>query len=28
LQETLNEEKGADEKLSDIAESFVNAEAV
>jgi ferritin-like metal-binding protein YciE len=28
LQETLNEEKEADEKLSEIAESFINAEAV
>ena len=28
LQETLNEEKGADEKLTDIAESFINSEAV
>ena len=27
LEETLNEEKGADEKLSAIAESMVNAEA-
>jgi len=28
LQETLNEEKEADEKLSEIAESFINAAAV
>lgn len=28
LEETLNEEKGADEKLSEIAEAFINAEAV
>jgi ferritin-like metal-binding protein YciE len=28
LHETLNEEKEADEKLTEIAESFVNAEAV
>lgn len=28
LQETLNEEKTADEKLSEIAEAFINAEAV
>ena len=28
LEDTLNEEKHADEKLSEIAESFVNAEAV
>ena len=28
LQETLNEEKGADVKLSEIAESFINSEAV
>jgi ferritin-like metal-binding protein YciE len=28
LQETLNEEKDADEKLSEIAESFTNVEAV
>ena len=28
LHETLNEEKGADEKLSDIAESFINSEAI
>lgn len=28
LEETLNEEKEADEKLSEIAESFINAEAV
>lgn len=28
LKETLNEEKEADEKLSEIAESFINVEAV